>query len=122
MRSAQDVDDIASEWLDRFGPIPDPAAALVQVAYLRAECVRVGVTNVTVTKNPALSGGGLVASISPITLAQSKQMRLERLFKGSTYRDADHELRLRVAGGPTVAQDIVAALRELVPEVVAAPA
>ena len=122
VRSAQDVDDIAAEWLDRFGPIPEPAAALVQVAYLRAECVRVGVTNVTVTKNPALSGGGLVASISPITLAQSKQMRLERLYKGSTYRDADDELRLRVSGGPTVAQDIVAALRELVPEAAAAPA
>lgn len=122
VRSAQDVDDIAAEWLDRFGPIPEPAAALVQVAYLRAECVRVGVTNVTVTKNPALSGGGLVASISPITLAQSKQMRLERLYKGSTYRDADRELRLRVSGGPTVAQDIVAALRELVPEAAAAPA
>ncbi len=120
--SQGDVDDIEGEWLDRFGPIPEPAAALVQVARLRAECVRVGVTDVTVTKNPALSGGGLVASISPITLPQSKQMRLERLHKGSTYRDADRELRLKVSGGPAVAADIAAALRELVPEAAPAPA
>ena len=122
VRSSADVDDIEAEWVDRFGPIPEPAAALIQVAHLRAECVRAGVTDVTVTKNPALSGGGLVASISPVTLPQSKQMRLERLYKGSTYRDGDRELRLKVAGGPGVAQDIAAALKELVPDPVHAPA
>ena len=122
VRSSTDVDDIEGEWIDRFGPIPAPAAALIQVARLRAECVRAGVTDVTVTKNPALSGGGLVASISPITLPQSKQMRLERLYKGSTYREGDRELRLRVSGGPSVAQDIAAALAELVPDPAPAPA
>ncbi len=122
VRSSADVDDIESEWVDRFGPIPEPAAALIQVAHLRAECVRAGVTDVTVTKNPALSGGGLVASISPVTLPQSKQMRLERLYKGSTYRDGDRELRLKVAGGPGVAQDIAAALKELVPDPAPLPA
>ncbi len=122
VRSSADVDDIEGEWIDRFGPIPEPAAALIQVAHLRAECVRAGVTDVTVTKNPALSGGGLIASISPVTLPQSKQMRLERLYKGSTYREADRELRLKVAGGKGVAEDIAAALKELVPDPAPAPA
>ncbi|MHB1139729.1 MAG: transcription-repair coupling factor, partial [Microthrixaceae bacterium] len=115
VESAADVDDIALEWVDRFGPVPDPAAALLQVAHVRAECVRTGVTSITVVKNPALSGGGLVAIISPITLPQSKQMRLARLYKGAVYKEADHELRLPVRGGPAVAEDLVAALRELVP-------
>jgi transcription-repair coupling factor (superfamily II helicase) len=120
VESAADVDDIALEWVDRFGVVPDPAAALLQVAYVRAECVRTGVTSITVVKNPALSGGGLVAIISPITLPQSKQMRLARLYKGAVYKEADHELRLPVRGGTAVAEDLVNALRELVPE--AAPA
>jgi len=116
VRSHADVDDIAEEWNDRFGPVPDPAAALLQVAHLRAECVRTGVRDITVTKSPALSGGGLLATMSPITLPQSRQMRLTRLFKGATYRDENHELRLPVKGGTTLAADLVAALVELVPD------
>ncbi|MGB6058914.1 MAG: transcription-repair coupling factor [Microthrixaceae bacterium] len=115
VQAEADVDDIASEWEDRFGAVPAPASALLDVARLRAECVRTSITNVTVTKNPALSGGGLVAQISPVVLPQSKQMRLARLYKGAVYRDADRELRLPVAGGPSTATDIVKALRELVP-------
>jgi transcription-repair coupling factor (superfamily II helicase) len=112
-----DVDDIAAEWVDRFGPVPPPAAALLQVAYLRAECVRTGVREITVVKSPALSGGGLLATLSPISLPQSRQMRLARLYKGATYRDEQHELRLPVKGGASLADDLVAALGELVPDV-----
>ncbi|MEI2700328.1 MAG: TRCF domain-containing protein [Microthrixaceae bacterium] len=109
-----DVDDIAAEWEDRFGPVPEPAAALLQVAYLRAECVRTGVREVTVTKSPALSGGGLLATLSPITLPQSKQMRLARLYKGASFRAEAEELRLPVKGGKDLATGLVAALGELV--------
>ena len=38
-----EVDDIRAEWLDRYGPVPPAAEALVAVAHLRAECVRTGV-------------------------------------------------------------------------------
>ena len=72
-------------------------------------------TDISVTKSPALSGGGLLATISPITLPQSKQMRLARLYKGAVYREADDELRLPVKGGAQLADDLVTALRELVP-------
>ena len=121
VQSPGDVDDIALEWVDRFGAVPPPAAALLQVASVRAECVRTGVTSVTVITRPALSGGGLVAHISPIVLAQSKQMRLARLYKGAVYREADDELRLPVRGGTEMAEDLVAALRELVPSPEGAP-
>ena len=36
-----DVDDVRTEWLDRYGPLPPAAEALLSVARLRAECVRV---------------------------------------------------------------------------------
>ena len=36
-----------AEWLDRYGPLPAPAEALLAVGRLRAECVRTGVDEVT---------------------------------------------------------------------------
>ncbi len=110
-----EVAEIEAEWVDRFGAVPPPAAALLGVARLRAECVRVGVTDVTVVNNPALSGGGLVALISPIELAQSKQLRLARRYPKASFRAEDHLLKLPVAAGEGMAQAIVEALVELVP-------
>lgn len=115
VQTSGDVDDIALEWVDRFGPVPPPAAALLQVARVRAECVRTGVTSVTVLKNSSMAGPGLVAHVSPIRLPQSKQMRLARLYKGAVYRDQEQELRLPVRGGAGIAEDLIAALGELVP-------
>ena len=48
--SFSDVDDIAAEWVDRYGPVPEVAGALLDVARIRAECVRVGVTEITVAR------------------------------------------------------------------------
>src|SRR5207237_2450410 len=41
--SRDDVEDIAAEWADRYGPPPPPAAALLPVARARAACARLGV-------------------------------------------------------------------------------
>jgi transcription-repair coupling factor (superfamily II helicase) len=115
VQTSVDVDDIALEWVDRFGSVPAPAAALLQVARVRAECVRTGVTSITVLKNSTMAGPGLVAHISPLRLPQSKQLRLARLYKGAVYREEEQELRLPVRGGPGIAEDLIAALGELVP-------
>ncbi|MGI9577115.1 MAG: TRCF domain-containing protein, partial [Microthrixaceae bacterium] len=109
------VDEIAEEWTDRFGPVPATAAALLQVARVRAECVRTGVTDVVVSKAPTISGGGLVARLSPIRLATSKQMRLERVYRGAVYKEAVGELQLPVAAGEDPAGFVAEALRQLVP-------
>jgi transcription-repair coupling factor (superfamily II helicase) len=126
VQTEADVDDIAAEWADRFGPVPEPASNLLQVAYLRAECVRTGVQEVAVTKSSGLSGGGFLARLSPVVLAQSKQMRLARLFKGALYKEDQHQLQLPMRSGPTIGSDLVEALRQLVPatdpQVPAAPA
>ncbi len=112
-----DVDDIAAEWLDRFGPVPAPAAALLQVAHLRAECVRTGVREITVTKSPALSGGGLAghavadhAAAVHVRCASRGSTRARPTGTSSTSCDC------RSRGGAALADDLVAALGELVPE------
>ena len=113
--TAAEVDDVAAEWADRFGPVPVPAANLLQVAHLRAECVRTGVEEITVTKASALSGQGWIARLSPIVLPQSKQMRLARLYRGALYKDDIGQLQVPVKAGATIAGDLVEVLRQLVP-------
>ena len=110
-----DVDDIAVEWVDRYGPVPDPAATLLDVARIRAECVRVGVTDISVTKSTGFGGPPLVARMSPMQLTQSKQMRLERLYKGSIYKADARQVHLPVRAGAAMIGTILTALAELVP-------
>jgi transcription-repair coupling factor (superfamily II helicase) len=110
-----DVDDIEKEWLDRFGPLPEPAQRLVEIARLRAECVRVGIAEITVGRSTGFGGPPLVAKISPITLRQSQQMRVQRLYKGALYKDDQHQLQLPMKSGATLAAAIRAAILDLVP-------
>ena len=48
-----EVDDIRAEWVDRYGPPPAPAEALLAVGRLRAECHRLGIREVTVGRGMA---------------------------------------------------------------------
>ena len=94
------LDDVRAEWLDRFGPIPPAAEALLQVGRLRVECVRTGVREITVTKGPGFGGPDHLARLSPVHLLDSAQVRLQRLHsrKGSgntaVYKEAIGELQL----------------------------
>jgi len=74
-----DVDDIRAEWEDRYGPLPEPAEALLQIGYLRAECVRCGVRSVTVVK-------GMVR-LQGLELKESQKVRLARLVPRSAVKD-----------------------------------
>jgi len=100
IRTQQELDDVRSEWVDRFGPIPPPAEALMAVGRLRVECVRTGVREITVSKGPGFGGPDHVARLSPVTLPDSMQVRLQRLHssKGSgnsaIYREGTCELQL----------------------------
>jgi transcription-repair coupling factor (superfamily II helicase) len=115
-----EVDDIRAEWQDRYGPVPEPAARLLEVALLRAECVRLGLREVNVTKGPAFGGPAYTARLSPIELKASQTIRLHRLFKGAVYKEAAGQLVLPVPRTPDLAGTIVDLLRQLVPPAAAA--
>jgi transcription-repair coupling factor (superfamily II helicase) len=114
-----EVVDIRAEWEDRYGPVPPAAEALLDVARLRAECVRTGVREITVTTGSGGAGGfggpKHVARISPLALKTSKQLRLQRLFKGSVYKEDVGQLQLPVRAARDAVTIIESALRELVP-------
>ncbi|MDQ1446468.1 MAG: hypothetical protein QOI20_2932 [Acidimicrobiaceae bacterium] len=77
--TAEEVEDIRTEWVDRYGPVPEPAEALLNVGRLRAEAARTGVREITVSRD--------VARISPLTLKTSQTIRLARLFPKAIYKE-----------------------------------
>jgi transcription-repair coupling factor (superfamily II helicase) len=111
----EEVADIRAEWLDRYGPPPAAAEALLEVAKVRAECARLGVTEVTVAKGPGFGGPAYIARLTPVALKVSQEVRLARLVKGSHYKPDTQQLQLPVVRKDALAEGIVALLRKLVP-------
>ncbi|MCV7191949.1 transcription-repair coupling factor [Mycolicibacterium brumae] len=84
LASAADEDAVArvvEELVDRYGPLPEPARRLAAVARLRLLCRRYGVTEVTATGADAAT-----LRLAPLTLLDSQQLRLKRMYPGATYR------------------------------------
>ena len=117
VEDAATVEDIRNEWLDRYGPLPAPAEALLDVARLRAECHRLGIREVTVLKNPSFVGSKFVARVTPLALKTSQTMKVQRLYKGALVKAAINQVQLPVAKVEGSAAAIVDALRTIVPEV-----
>ena len=109
-----EVDDIQAEWVDRFGPVPPPAEALLRVAELRAECARSGIREVAVAKG--------MARLSPVQLRTSQTVRLQRKWPKSVYKEDVGLLILPVPPRLDPAEFLVAALGELYPAESAAAA
>jgi transcription-repair coupling factor (superfamily II helicase) len=115
--SDAEVEDIRAEWLDRYGPPPPAAEALLEVAKVRAECARLGITEVTIAKGPGFGGPAYIARLTPVQLKVSEEVRLKRLVKGAVYKTEPRQLQLPVIRPDGLAEGIVSLLRQLVPPV-----
>ena len=95
----ESVDEVQAEWEDRYGPVPDPAMALLEVGRLRALCSQLGISEVIVSRVPGGFNPGraeYIARCSPINLPLSRQARLQRLFEGSIYKTDQKVLHLPI--------------------------
>ncbi len=106
--AADQVVDIEAEWIDRFGPIPDPATNLLALARLRAACHQRGIGEISVLRNTT-------AKIAPLDLRMSEQTRLKRLSRGAIYKPDAEELHLPVKPGPKLVDQLIDFLEELRP-------
>jgi transcription-repair coupling factor (superfamily II helicase) len=112
--TTEEVEDIRAEWVDRYGPVPEVAEALLEVARLRAECVRLGMREVNVVKVSGIGKPTWTARLSPIELKASQAIRLKRLFPGAVYKADARQIVTPVQGGRGVALELVDLLRALV--------
>ncbi|MCP1387732.1 transcription-repair coupling factor [Corynebacterium sp. TA-R-1] len=85
-RSEEDLQKVADEMVDRFGPLPREVEFLMAVARLRHQARAVGVADV-------LSQGTRI-KFHPVELPDSKQVRLKRLYPGATFRAAAKTLQV----------------------------
>jgi transcription-repair coupling factor (superfamily II helicase) len=106
----EEVEDIRSEWVDRYGPLPAPAEALLAVGRLRAAAARTGVKEITVARD--------IARLSPLTLKTSQQIRLQRLHPKAIYKEDAEQVILPLVKGAaaTPAETLVGFLNEMVPD------
>jgi transcription-repair coupling factor (superfamily II helicase) len=76
-----EVDDVAAEWEDRFGRLPEEAVALLELARLRTEAIRAGLSEMVQLRGEIKMG--------PVDLRPSEEVRLQRLQPRSVLRPAD---------------------------------
>jgi transcription-repair coupling factor (superfamily II helicase) len=107
-----EVDDIRTEWEDRYGPLPAPAAALLEVGHLRAECHRLGINDIQISGSASTGG---TAKLAPLTLKLSETMRLRRISKGAKYKEDLGQLVVPLPRGADASSFLSNFLRDLVP-------
>lgn len=77
--SDTEVAAVVDELIDRYGTLPEPVRRLVAVAQLRLLCRSSGIIEVT-------SPSAATVRLSPMSLLDSAQVRLKRMYPGAQYR------------------------------------
>ena len=87
-----DLDAIKEELLDRFGPLPEEALTLMEVANLRTLAKSLGLTEVVLQ--------GKYLRLAPLNLPDSAVMRLNRIYPGSIVKTATSTVLVARASAP----------------------
>ncbi|MDQ4116684.1 MAG: transcription-repair coupling factor, partial [Actinomycetota bacterium] len=112
---------IVEELTDRYGEPPTPVHNLLAVARFRQLCRRLGITEVAVA--------GAQIRIGPVTLPDSAQMRLKRLYPKASYKPAAQVVAVpkpveggRIGGAPVRDTALLDWCAELLGQLVGTPA
>src|SRR5690606_27593802 len=82
------IDEVREELTDRYGAPPVEVENLLEVAAFRIKARRAGLTDVTLQ--------GQFIKFGPVRLRESQQIRLDRLYKRSVYKQAAETLLVPV--------------------------
>ncbi len=94
----EQVDEVAAELADRYGPLPAEARTLVDVARFRVHCRAAGIEEVIAQGN--------AVRVHPVELPESAQMRITRLYPRTTVKPA---VRTIIVPRPTAGSAVGAA-------------
>jgi transcription-repair coupling factor (superfamily II helicase) len=87
IRTLEDAEDVADEFVDRFGSIPDPVKNLLDIARLKVQAAKLGVTSIQqmrdqVTIKYATGLGGRIGLDRYILLGRRPEFKGRILAKG----------------------------------------
>jgi len=111
-----DVEAVREELADRYGPLPQPVANLLEVARFRVFARSTGVAEVSMQGNHV--------RFAPMALAESQVLRLQRLYPRSLVKPAVRTILVPkpvtapVAGAPLRDLDLLSWCRQLLQAVV----
>ncbi len=118
--TSEAIDEAVAEFADRYGVLPKPVEALISVARLRALLHTLGIEEVIAS--------GHSVRIFPVELAESRQLRLSRLYPGTKILPATRTIvvprpKVAMLGAPSGASpdgDLVEWVSQLVHAVLVA--
>ncbi|MCE7081406.1 transcription-repair coupling factor [Streptomyces sp. ST2-7A] len=102
----EDVVAVREELTDRYGKLPEPVENLLLVAGLRMLARSCGVAEITLQGNKV--------RFAPVDLAESRELRLKRLYPGSTVKPTTGQVLVprpmtaRVGGKPVIGRALLA--------------
>ena len=104
-RTSEQLADIEREWRDRFGPLPEPATALLEVGALRVECIRTGIDEIVMN--------GRDARVSPVRLRASQTLGLRRISPRAVWKETSGVLVVPIPRGEKATRVLIDLLRGL---------
>ncbi|MBW4078985.1 MAG: transcription-repair coupling factor [Acidobacteria bacterium] len=117
--SLDELVDLRSEWIDRYGSLPRAAEGLLDLGELRLLCLEVGVTSLSVLPAKVGVRSKPVVKMGPLELSLSQQMRTRRTYGSRAYVEDSKEFRTEVNGDQATPKALYALLRGLVGEAAA---
>ncbi|MBB0243793.1 transcription-repair coupling factor [Streptomyces alkaliphilus] len=101
----EDIAAVREELTDRYGKLPEPVENLLLVAGLRMSARSCGVTEITLQGNKV--------RFAPVELAESRELRLKRLYPGTLIKPATGQVLVprpmtaRVGGKPVIGRELL---------------
>jgi transcription-repair coupling factor (superfamily II helicase) len=110
---------VVDELRDRYGPLPEPVARLMDVARLRVLARSAGVAEIVLAGNYVRFGG--------VDLPESRRLRLTRLYPGTQVKPVTRTILVprpkpaTVGAAPVIDAPLVAWAREVIRAVILEP-
>ena len=107
-----ELEDLRSEWVDRYGALPPAALGLLELAELRLRCLAHGITTLQVLAAKVGVRSQPVVRLSPLDLSLSTQMRVRRQYGSRAYSEEAKEFRCELPAA-TTASALIALVDDL---------
>jgi transcription-repair coupling factor (superfamily II helicase) len=116
----EELFDLRSEWIDRYGALPSAAEGLLDLGELRLLCLELGVASLSVLPAKVGVRSKPVVRMTPLDLSLSQQMRVRRQYGSRAYDEATKEFRVEVGADDATPKALLVLVRALVADAVVA--